>query len=524
MDIKQTDNGRIIDYMARDYESLLASMRQMIPDLLPEWTDYEKETDFGNVLLQLFAHMGDIVGYYQDRLVNESFLTTARERSSIINHLQLIGYRLATATPASSELTLEFAADVTDIVRVAKGNAFSTKSTEESASVRFEYNGSPIDIDCNTLAVDSETNKKYYAIQVEQGRLIESDVLGVSNGSASQRFLLSYTELILRSMGSSNEVNLDIKVWTELGGVIDEEWAMQESLAFSREDAKDYTIEIDENDQATIVFGGNGFGAVVPSGSTIYAEYRIGGGTLGNVAAEKINTITDAPALNLVGAKVFNATAATGGADRETIENAVAHAPEVFRSLKRAVTAADYEALALNFNGVGKVRAKVENWNRVTLYIAPEGGGKVSDILTANLLAYFEDKRPLSTLIDIADVDYVKIYVSAKVGVESYYSKTEMQSKIETAVADLLAFENVDFGHVVYLSKFYEAIEALEGVTYVTVEEFYREGDAGPNDDFGKIQLSANEVPRIPGSDVEDSDDDMDYAAGLKVVEIEGGY
>ncbi len=524
MEIKQTTDGRVIDYMSRDYESILAAMHKLIPEKIPEWTDYSKQTDQGNVLLQLFAHMGDIIAYYQDRLVNESFLGTAHERRSIIEHLRLIGYRLATATPASAELTIDFPADCVDIIRIAKGDAFATRSTRDSSSVRFEYTGSDLDIDCNSLAIDPETDRKYYTIQIEEGRLIKEDIIGTSAGTAGQRFPLSFNRLILRSIGSSSEVNTDIRVWTELGGVIDAGWRLQDSLAFSREDAQDYTIEVDANDQATIVFGGNGFGAIPPSGAVIKAEYRVGGGELGNVSAATIATVVDAPALSLAAAGVNNPDAATGGADRESIAHAVEHAPGVFRSLKRAVTADDYKALALNFNGVGKVRAEAEHWNQVTLYIAPEGGGRVSDILTANLLAYFEDKRPLSTIIEIADVDYVKIYLAATVGIESYYSKSEMQVKIEEAVANLLAFDNVDFGQIIYLSKFYEAIEAIEGVRFVTVSEFFREGVAGPDDDPGKIQLSPSEIPRIPGSAVEDPETDQTYAAGVRLVAIEGGY
>ena len=52
------------------------------------------------MLLQLFAHMGDILSYYQDRVANESFLGTAQTRRSVIEHLRLIGYKLATAAPA----------------------------------------------------------------------------------------------------------------------------------------------------------------------------------------------------------------------------------------------------------------------------------------------------------------------------------------------------------------------------------------------------------------------------------------
>ena len=173
-----------------------------------------------------------------------------------------------------------------------------------------------------------------------------------------------------------------------------------------------------------------------------------------------------------------NPKPATGGAERESIAHAVLHAPSVFRSLKRAVTAPDYEALALDFKGVGKVRAEATNWNAVTLFVAPEGGGQVSDVLAANLFAYFEDKRPISTVIEIEDVDYVQIYVTAEMGVKNYYASEDVEEQVQQAAGRLLAFDHVDFGQTIYLSKFYEAIEAIDGVAFVNISEFRREGEA----------------------------------------------
>ena len=78
-------NGRpVVDYMARDYESLLRAMYERVPLKLPEWTGFTNQADFGNVLLESFAHLGDILSYYQDRVANESFLGTARTRRSVI--------------------------------------------------------------------------------------------------------------------------------------------------------------------------------------------------------------------------------------------------------------------------------------------------------------------------------------------------------------------------------------------------------------------------------------------------------
>ena len=516
-EIKQIKGSPVLDYMSRDYDSFVKTMRELVPSKLPEWTDYGSEADFGNVLLELFAHMGDILSYYQDRVANESFLGTAQQRRSIIHHLRLIGYRLATAAPASASLSIRFPATCNDVVTITRGDAFATKSSKDRTSVRFEYTGEDLTIDCSTLNVETDTDNKQYKeqiINVEEGRLIKEDILGVSNGQPNQRFLLSYPNLILRSLGAAPQGHQDITLLSELGAVI-QPWNLQESLAFSREEQLDYTIEIDEDDQSALVFGDGIFGAIPPAGAVIKVEYRVGGGLQGNVPAKSLTTIVDAPALALTGAKVNNPAAATGGSDRESISRAVQHAPKVFRSLKRAVTAEDYEALALDYNGVGKVRAEAAGWNTVTLFVAPQGGGKVSDLLKANLLTYFEDKRPLSTLVEIEDVDYVTIYVTAKIDVKSYYSQADVSEKVMQAAGRLLAFDNVDFADNIYLSKFYEAIEAIEGVEYVTISEFRRDGTPNTDDDAGKIVLRVNEIPRAPT--------ESKYANSI-FVDATGGY
>jgi uncharacterized phage protein gp47/JayE len=516
-ELKQVNGRIVIDYMARDAASFLQSMRALIPEKLPEWTDYESEADFGSVLLELFAHMGDILSYYQDRVANESFLGTAQERRSIIQHLRLIGYTLSTAAPASAALTLSVPTTATDVITIRRGDAFATRGEKEQPSVRFEYTREqPLTINCAILPIDPATNRKFFiGIPVEEGRLIQEEILGTSPGTANQRYKLTQGKMILRSLGQGQTVNRDFILSTELGQTR-EEWTLRESLAFSREGQKDFAIEVDEEDRATVIFGDGVLGAIPAPGSVIKASYRVGGGSQGNVTPNTIQTIIDAPQLALLGAQVTNPGAATGGAERESIEHAVSHAPQVFRSLKRAVTAQDYEALALDFKGVGKVLADGTSWNVVTLFVAPAGGGQVSDVLEANLLAYFEDKRPISTIIEIEDVDYVPIYVTAEVGVKSYYNRDDVKEQVQQAVSKLLAFENVDFQQTVYLSKFYEAIEAIDGVAFVNISEFRRQGQiSGFVEPSGKIELGAHEIPTVPS-------DDPAYAGGLR-VELEEG-
>jgi hypothetical protein len=163
-DIVQLNENQVIDYTARDYETLLQAMYQLVPSKLPEWTDFSNQADFGNVLLQMFAYMGDILSYYQDRVANESFLGTAQTRRSIIQHLSLIGYKLATAVPAAGGLSVTVPGAVNAAVTLNRGDAFATKSQKNKPSVRFEYNSqTPLTIDFNTITPDPVSGKKTYS-------------------------------------------------------------------------------------------------------------------------------------------------------------------------------------------------------------------------------------------------------------------------------------------------------------------------------------------------------------------------
>jgi hypothetical protein len=511
-EINEVDGRPIVDYMARDYESLLQAMRERIPQKLPEWRGYANEADFGNVLLELFAHVGDILSFYQDRVANESFLGTARTRRSVIEHLRLIGYELGTAVPSATTLSLAVPAGVKTTVTISRGDAFATRSQRTQPSVRFEYTReAPLTIDFSTVPVDTGTGRKVSGgIPVEEGRLFAAELLGIADGTANQRFPIPHAGLILRPPGAAQSGH-DVTVVTQVPGGVVEEWTLRESLAFSQAAQHDFVVQIDADDRATVVFGDGSFGAKPVRGAAVRATYRTGGGAAGNVPGDAITTILDAPQLALLGATVTNPVAASGGAERESIDHAVQHAPAVFRSLRRAVTAADYEQIALSFKGVAKARAVATGWNQVSLFVAPEGAGKVSDVLEAALRSFFEDKRMLSTIVEIEDVDYVPIYVTAEIEVESFYVRADVVARVQQAAARLLAFERVEFNQPVYLSRFYDESQSVAGVVFVNITEFRRADLPDPAvDPLGKIELGPNEVPVVPT--------DKDYAAGIRVI------
>ena len=59
----------------------------------PDWTDFDVAS-FGNLLVELYAFVGDVLTFHQDNLARESRLVTATQRRSVMAFPKMLGYRL----------------------------------------------------------------------------------------------------------------------------------------------------------------------------------------------------------------------------------------------------------------------------------------------------------------------------------------------------------------------------------------------------------------------------------------------
>jgi len=83
----------VIDYTARDFgtikEALIEYARKYYPN---SYQDFN-EAGFGSMMLDTVAYTGDILSFYMDYHVNESFLETALERDNVIKLAKQLGYK-----------------------------------------------------------------------------------------------------------------------------------------------------------------------------------------------------------------------------------------------------------------------------------------------------------------------------------------------------------------------------------------------------------------------------------------------
>jgi uncharacterized phage protein gp47/JayE len=96
-------------------------------------------------------------------------------------------------------------------------------------------------------------------------------------------------------------------------------------------------------------------------------------------------------------------------------------------------------------------------------------------MLRRRLISYFEDKRMAGTFVEILDATYIPIDIGIEIVYDKRYQSAAVQQAVETAAQGLLAFNNVDFGQPLYLSDIYGTVEAVAGVTAMTVTEFRRD-------------------------------------------------
>jgi uncharacterized phage protein gp47/JayE len=489
-----------IDYTNKDYQSLRQAMLALARYRLPEWTD-QSPADLGMLLVDLFAYMGDVVLYYQDRIANESFLATATERRSVLQALRLIGYELAPPAPSSAELTLTFKPPPQGgptVVTIPQGAQFATTPSSSAPAQTFEYLGANLVVDLRSdqVALTADGKARYAGLPVIQSVVQPAAVIGSSTGEANQAFAIPSSPVILDTLVVEVNEGAGWVTWTRRDSLL-YDISHSGRVTLSSAEDRDYYVQFDENDNCWVVFGDNTYGRIPQTAqNNIRATYRIGGGSAGNVPA---NSITIAKTTIPLFDSVTNPRAAAGGADHESIDHAKRFGPLAYRSARRAVTLNDYVALAQQAGGVAKVRAAAPNWNVIELYVAPEGDAvtKVPETLRRQLISYFEDKRMAGTLVEILDAIPVPIDIDIELVYDKRYSPDAVRQAASSAVHDWLAFEKVDFGQQVYLSDVYGRVESVAGVTAMTVTRFRRHDSPAVQFDGQQISAIASLLPRL---------------------------
>ena len=97
---------RPIKYTSRDFNSIKKDLedyaRRYYPDSYKDFT----EASFGSLMLDSVSYIGDILSYYLDYSVNESFFDTAIEYNNVLRHARRLGYKHAGNASSTGQAAL----------------------------------------------------------------------------------------------------------------------------------------------------------------------------------------------------------------------------------------------------------------------------------------------------------------------------------------------------------------------------------------------------------------------------------
>ena len=282
-------------------------------------------------------------------------------------------------------------------------------------------------------------------VGIVHAELIRSELLGTSDGTPAQRFALQRHPVIPWDTPDVLEVG---------EGEDREDWLPVAHFAQSGPEDRHFRVdasvgEIHFGPAVRLVDGTlRQYGAVPAKGAQLLmTAYRTGGGRRGNIATGQVRVLkTSVPYV----ARVENRTAATGGAEAESVEDAKVRGPIILRTRGRAVTAEDFAELAF------EIAPEVARAHCVTAESASDAGGVrllvvphvVGDSLgrvaladlapTARTLtriaAHLDDRRLVGTRLIVEPPEYRGLTAVVSVSARTGAGHMSVQSEVLRAL------------------------------------------------------------------------------------------
>ncbi len=434
---------------------------EQINNILKEkdaWKDvYDSST--GQMFVQIGAIPGEIVLYYIQRAKQETYISTAKLKSSIVNLAKLLNYvpRRNTSAIGMVRFSIENPISNTIIIPaktiVQSGNGIRYVTTMDAA------------IAAGSLFVD---------VEVRQGVWTTFEFSG--NGMANQSFTIDDTTI------ENNNVVVKVNGDT---------WNPVTSFVESVSSSLDYVLTNNLDDTVRLDFGDGVNGYIPENGAIGVVEYLQSIGANGNVDSlgyidAVVSEIKDVGG-NAVDVSVENITKILGGENIEGKEEIRFNAPKVFKTGDRAVTVEDHISILNDFPGI--VSSKV--WGEremnppniamkdiVNLSILLENwalpDNNFKDFV-ANFL--YDNKSMLTVTYMFEDPLFVDVIVIDHIKVNQAYGISDVKTRAEQKIDEVFALGTVydddgtiiggvNIGEAVRYSNIDRQLDLIDGVEH----------------------------------------------------------
>ena len=173
--VSNKSQDKDVKYLSKDYNSFKNQLIEFAQVYFPNNFNDFSEGNPGMMFLEMAAYVGDVLSFYTDTQLRESFLSLAQDKENLYNLAYAMGYKPKTTTAASVNL------DITQLVPSKPGNNYEPdwdyalnvnknslfKSLDgvtfyTTKDVRFDFSSSFEPTTTSVYQYDSSNNPEYY--------------------------------------------------------------------------------------------------------------------------------------------------------------------------------------------------------------------------------------------------------------------------------------------------------------------------------------------------------------------------
>ena len=235
-----------------------------------------------------------------------------------------------------------------------------------------------------------------------------------------------------------------------------------------------------------------GLGSTLKSNSTLFIQYRIGGGAGSNLGINTINQIgTVSFSVNGPSAAINtsvvnslrcnNVTAAIGGANAPTTEDVRQMVSFNFAAQNRAVTVNDYDSIIRTMPSIFGAPAKVaitEENNKIKIkMLSYDTSGNLTDVISntlkQNVANYLSNYRMINDYISIESAQPIDLAVECDVVLDSSQSSGAVIAKVIEIISNYFNPLTRQLGQNVVVSELRRLIQAENGIISISDMRFF---------------------------------------------------
>jgi len=421
-----------------DFDTIKTNLKSFLKQQT-EFQDYDFEGAGLNVLVNLLAYNTHYNAYYLNMVANESFLDTALLRDSVVSHAKTLGYtpHSKTASTAVINLTIDSGNTTLDTLTIPKGYVFNSDLVDSRIYNYVTMN--------QTTVTKSNTSYYFENLNIKEGQLSTYTYTYDEASNPKSIFVLPDADVdtsTITVVVKPSASNTTSTVYNKVNDVLD---VTGEAEVFYLQESKGGKYQI--------YFGNGTVGRKLLDGSIVAATYLVTNGAVAN----KVSGFSMTSSIGGYSTGTIEVVSvASGGSERETVDEIKASSPLQFATQNRLVTTKDYESyIKKNYPSIdslsvwGGEEEVPSIYGKVLISLKPKANYYITESEKTRILnEIIKPKSIVSVTSEIRDPEYLYILLNNTVKYDP--KKTTLD---ETSLKTLLRTSIINYRNN-YLNKF----------------------------------------------------------------------